>query len=364
MTVARRKQKRNTTTDAGTPWEGAAEVETPNPQSPANQKQAKWRKRYRIVAWASLIGMPIVLVVDLSLASTMMDPNFGKEDVTVTDQVDSVGKSAAWVQMQSWLATEPSPLPGATIISWDGYQTKEQDHAVASQILQAWGERDYKVELHRFTLSASGQLYSAEVTIAVDGNGQSEVIGTPSALPIAPSSTGWSTKGAWMNVVETTKTDAMAEAVDNWAKAYISGDSTTLRLAVGDPDSSHTYMPLTGATAVKTQVTRAGYVPQVTDKTVVNQEHPDTVIAQVELKFTWDGQSAQEVDAKGKGQTMDVLIKNANTASPKVVAWGAVGTGPDLTEYQNAVTGRQIKSDQQKQTNSSQAPSLNVEEGN
>lgn len=338
--------KTRTRDAAETPWQGAGLVEVPDEQSPVNAKQPKWRKRYRLLAWASLIGMPIVLVVDLSLATKVMDPNFGSAAVQVADQVDSVGKATAWLTMQKWLSGDPSPLPGATVVSWDGFSTKSQDKSVSQQVLQAWGEKDYTVEMHRFTLvDKAGQVYEADVTVAVDGNGQSEAVGTPSAFPVAPSSSGWSTKGPWMDTVETTKTDAMSEAVNNWAKAYTSGDSATLRLAVGDQDASHTYMTLAKVGSVSTIIQKAAYKPTLKDKTYESQQNPSTVIAQVEMKVSWDGQDPREVDSKGQKQTLDVLIENANTASPRVVAWGATGTGPDLEPYQNAVTGRQIKKD-------------------
>ncbi|WP_028245399.1 hypothetical protein [Pseudoclavibacter soli] len=351
--MARKKKRQQDTaepesTTGADAWAEAVrqeQIEAIDESSPANAKTVKWRKRYRLAVWSAVIGLPLVSIADIAMVSALMNPNYGQTQSSEYNQVSSVGKSAAYLELEDWLANEPAPLPGATILSWDGYDTAAQDSNVAQTVLQQWGERDYSIEIHHFTLAgSSGVNYAADVTVAVDQYGQSEVIGTPTALPVAPSSTGWSNDGAWMNVIDVTAGESVDEAVSNWAKAYTSGDSATLRLAVGDGDASHTYMALSGVDAVKATIVRSGYVAETDGKTVTNkQENPSTIIAQLKLQITWSGQDAKEVESKGVTQSMDVLITGADTASPKVVAWGAVGTGPTLKAGDNAITGRQIK---------------------
>ena len=45
----------------------------------------------------------------------------------------------------------------------------------------------------------------------------------------------------------------------------------------------------------------------------------------------------------------DVLVSGADTASPRVVAWGGAGTGPSLTKYGNAIVGLDLVKEEEQQ---------------
>jgi len=125
-------------------------------------------------------------------------------------------------------------------------------------------------------------------------------------------------------------------AVQAWAAAYTSGDPAALRLTVGDPDPARGYLPLTGVAAADTTVGPS---------TVLD---PATVAVRVELAITWPTAepagsataavtSPAEPPAAAAKVAFDVLVTGADTAAPRVVAWGGPGTGPELTPFRNAV---------------------------
>lgn len=63
---------------------------------------------------------------------------------------------------------------------------------------------------------------------------------------------------------------------------------------------------------------------------------------------TWEfTDDADEADPHVATITYDVLIYDAHTATPRIVAWGAPGEGPDLNEYDNAVEGRILEDAQE-----------------
>ena len=63
---------------------------------------------------------------------------------------------------------------------------------------------------------------------------------------------------------------------------------------------------------------------------------------------TWEFvDDADEADPHVATITYDVLIYDAHTATPRIVAWGAPGEGRDLNEYDNAVEGRILEDAQE-----------------
>ena len=57
------------------------------------------------------------------------------------------------------------------------------------------------------------------------------------------------------------------------------------------------------------------------------------------MTLPWNGQGADDSGAQTLA-TYDLLVTGADTAAPRVVAWGGAGTGPTLSAYDNAVAGQ------------------------
>src|SRR5690606_38356822 len=140
----------------------------------------------------------------------------------------SAGKAAAMTALREWLAADPAPLPGAVMLSWDGYAVQAPPPAEP-------GEEPvrYRFEQHRFTLLRSGLVYAATVLVAVGDGGAAAVVGTPGIVQ-SPGVELDIAVGQWIGLAETTAPGPVREAVESWARAYASGDANALRREVQD----------------------------------------------------------------------------------------------------------------------------------
>ena len=144
----------------------------------------------------------------------------------------------------------------------------------------------------------------------------------------------------------------LAKQIALWAQAWTANDQAALKSLAGDSSNSQ-YYGLTSSEAWEVGEGSAGVVWAVT--------RPDDGL--VVVRVTWDMTAdAQATDAlvlepteaaQGDGpnktsaptekklirQSADLLIADAATGLPKVVAWGAPGTYESLTVYQNADQG-------------------------
>lgn len=301
-----------------------------NPAAPSELARAKKVKfqKFAIYTLVTLGGLGVIMNI-----STLTSP----QDEVVATTVDSIavnsslGKPPAQTTLATWLSADPSPLPGATIVSWDGFDFIEKGKKVGNEQAANAGE------VHFFTLAAPGKeaplYYTASVFVSVDDTLGAKVVGTPTIIPKAPSSSnGWSST-TWAGYTKAQVAEPVKEAVAAWADAF-TDTPAALRLAVGDQDSEHAYIPLVGATVVETNITEAGYI-----KSDDTSKEPDVIIARVELKLTWPNSE----DPSPSLVTYDLLIHDATTAAPTIVAWGGGGTGPTLKQFQNAVSNVDIK---------------------
>ena len=303
-----------------------------NHAAPAERLHENRRRRGRVLTWAFIVVG--TLSIATSLNATLNGSNTG-EAVAVVDSTavnSSIGKSAAHARVAEWLSTDPSPLPGGYIVSWDGFETIAGDEASSATDNPA-----NDAEIHSFTLATivggKAVFYDATVLVYVSDTLGAIASGEPSLLPRVPdASQGWSSQ-IWPGYETAPVPDAAVQSVNQWARAFTES-ADALRLYVGDEDASHSYMPLQGARVLSAAVPQAGYIK------VDGEEKPRVIIARVELTIAW----SQAADAKGAKVTYDVRIEQAHTASPKVVAWGATGTGPSLTKYGNAITGTKLSS--------------------
>lgn len=237
---------------------------------------------------------------------------------------DSSGKAAAFAAITDWFAATPSPLPGGQIVSWDGYI------AIAGGNPDTEGNRAADpAELHHFTVSAPAErrtlFYTVTVLVNVHPELGAKVAAVPTLLPreIAAEN-GWSST-PWAGYTTMTDNDPMRTAVRSWANAFTSTPED-LRVYLGDTNPAHSYMPLAGAKVTATTITASGVLSADSTK-----NNPPT-LARVELSIIW--LEGQEIPTR---IAYDVLIEGAQTAAPRVVAWGPVGTGPTLERFSNAL---------------------------
>lgn len=307
-----------------------------------------WRHRAAtVVVWGGVAGLVVTMIVSLlNLSLFVVTVTRGRQESPQSAGASSSpGRFAATQAVTAWLAAAPSPLPDGRIVSWDGAREMAPSELTDRDGKPVSAPVRFVAEIDTFTLvGKGGRQYTSEVLVSVDPRGGATAASTPSLTAVAPAAgDDWQSGGPWPGLVPAANVPApLAQAVSGWAAAYASGDASQLRIAVGDPDLSHAYVPLTGVASVKTEtVLTAGL--SSTDRA--------TAVAQVTLALAWAGQDKPTgpPDPKSSSNavvTMDVLVERADTAAPVVTAWGAAGSGPSLGRYTNAVdaTGRSFPS--------------------
>ncbi len=254
----------------------------------------------------------------------------------VATTLTSPGRNVATTAVQAWLNEKPSPLPNASILSWDGATT-----------MKGSGE---KVELDTFTLSqpipdtanspTGQQDYYYRATIEIDLNGLIP-IGGPGIQPLKDSgslSNLSSPPNPWPTVSGVTSSvpSPVTQAITGWLQAYTSGSPSQLTVAVGDPNSGDHYHPLYGVKSAQFLVVDAAPREAPNAAPANNNPNPNAEIVEISLYIHWRHHNAPSVGGQnGPATTVDLLIERANTAAPIVVAWGQPGSGPFLQPYQN-----------------------------
>lgn len=297
-------------------------------------------KLYRVWVITSVVLLPIALLAIISFMPKFLE----KPAVApvVNNQLDSPTKPVAMQAVKDWLAKLPSPLPGGQILSWDGVEIqaepKSETDPNTSQIKETQG-----LQLHTMTVvSPSGSFFTTQVQVGYSPVRGAKILGEPTLIPRAPDDKQtWPNLKPWPNLVDVTKTEPVEQAVIAWAKAFTSGDPDALRLNVGDTGADRSYVPLVQVTASDVRV---GLVASQKPPKEDIEKKPSQVVAQVSFAVVWQNTPIGRGETPAR-VTYDVLIEQADTASPKVVAWGGAGTGESLKPYANAVEGRKITTD-------------------
>lgn len=307
-------------------WEQAEEV--PRAGIPDTEKLVRRMKWYRRLIWAVLVVFPVMGLALFVGASSL---KAAAETEPVAVEVDTDARAVAMTAVEVWLAGDPAPLPGGRLVSWDEMQTLPA-YVPGPQDTGTTVAPD--LQSHTLTVRAGSMRYRVQVLVAKNRSGELSTIGAPSLLPVAPSSDWATTVSPWPNHLSTTPSDDVQTAVGAWTEAFTSGDPGKLRLVVGDADSSHAYQPMTGVVGADVTVNGAAWL---TDDA---GQPTSSMLVQVKVVFRWpDTDPRSQAPA---GAMYDLLVEGANSAAPRVVAWGGAGTGPVLTAYQNAVQDRDL----------------------
>lgn len=304
--------------------------EVPNPTLPDARRLARrqrWTRRY---VKASVLLCPILLLAAVaSITRSRSKP--------AATPLGSPGRTAATIAVDRWLAEKPAPLPGASILSFDG----------AHKVPLPKGYKGTPPTWHgmteTFTLasrpdSTSPATWRVGVEVAIDRHGGAVAITGPSFLAARRTESGsWDEGGPWPGLTSSPSVSgAVQTVVNDWLTAYTSGDNAELHLAVGDPDPHHTYVALSGVRSASDTVVAAAPIGKASQ---------NELIVQVELHLLWDHEHEPPPEPVGTSgpagpkTTMDLLVAHAASAVPVVVAWGPPGSGPTLHPYENALGG-------------------------
>ena len=302
-----------------------------NAAAPSELRMQRSVATHRFVVYTVFITLPIAVIVAIALLYNQATAPAQDQSVSSLSANDSQGKASAIATVSQWLASSPAPLPGAYFVSWDGFEP------IAGGVKEASGQTPANAaEIHYFTLmipetkNDDAIFYTATVLVSVDPILGAQVQGTPSLVQRVPDAdTGWSSQ-VWAGHESGSTTDPIRTAASAWATAFTSTPAQ-LRLYVGDKDAANSYVPLAGAQVRSATVSDVGYVGYV--RAEGDTSAPDTVIARVVLMVAW----TTDPEDKGAPITYDVLIVDADTAAPRIVAWGGAGSGPSLVPFGNAV---------------------------
>jgi len=339
MVAAAKRQKPVPTLD----WT-VEDEEVPRAGRPDGIRLAKRQRLYRRVVWSTVVLTPLALLSLIVVAGSRA-PTAPAAVHTVVNENTSPGRTAATQELNAWLAETPSPLPNATVVSWDGAISVPSVPPPPGTTTGSAGEAPWPAEIDTFTLevpqpASSSQpsgpptytVYKAGIEVALAPGGGAVALGGPSITkePPAPSASA-DPSGPWPGISSTTTVSSpVSQAIQGWLSAYTSGNASSLELSVGDPDAAHAYIPLSGVSSATDTVTAAASRPGGAE------------IVEVTLNILWNGESASTT-APADGvtppqTTMDLLVERATTAAPVVVAWGPPGSGPTLKPYGNAVS--------------------------
>ncbi|ACV79064.1 hypothetical protein [Nakamurella multipartita] len=307
-------------------WGTATEVPAVRPPD-----EAKGARRYRWYRRAILAGVVLNPILALALLVTLgTSPSAGRSADTA--QRSSAGQAVATTELWRWL---PQVMPGAQIVHWEGADAGPVPTTGAGGAAAgAPTERNTFVVADR-----NGGLYEATVMVTLDPREGVSAVGTPSLVPLpggAASSVASRAGGTteWTGLVIGRPPQPVADAVNTWASAFTAGDRAKLRLAVADRDTTHAYLPLTGVESVEVTTEQAATWP------VADGEEPDgRMLVRARLTLVWQGTpaSAGPTAPAQAAISYDLLVIDADTGAPRVVAWGGPGAGPTLTPFVNAV---------------------------
>lgn len=291
----------------------------------------------KVALWSVLVAGVLAPIMLIAAGAAVLKANSLVAATGAPVAVSSPGRLAATIAINRWLASTPAPLVSGQVMSWDGSRiipttvvTDRNGKTTSPQV-------GYVSEIDSFSLvDGFGLQYTASIQVQVDPRTKTgSAVGSPSLLPVVgKASDSWQNGGPWPGLTGTSVPDAIHKATAGWASAYISGDGSSLRIAVGDPDPNHMYVPLSGVDQVGSDVVVGA---------VLNLADPSVMIVQVKLVMHWVSQPAlSSTDLANKdrpGIVLDLLVERANTAAPVITAWGAPGAGTTLTRYGNAVDG-------------------------
>lgn len=292
-------------------------------------------RRLRVVGWIILaLVVPTLLLAMIGAVRTS----------TLVDDVDKLSKSVtgsgsrgvAQVALIHWLKSAPAGKD-LSIVAWEGSRvvTTTQDKADP--------DRSVTVEIHSFmVVSQSDKRYRADVAVATDSRGGAVDVGSPSLIPVTnPIGDGWDTAAADGELAAGASNENIEAAARRWLEAYTSADPDALRLATGDPDPAHAYDP----------IARQSGEMEISRVLAIDSGDSSAVVARVRFEIFGEVVDPESPSATttttapggkrpdGLWVTMDLRVDRANTGSPTVTAWGAVGDGGSLVAYQNATTG-------------------------
>ncbi|ARD42528.1 hypothetical protein [Actinomyces gaoshouyii] len=301
----------------------AREAMAPTPAGWEAGAHAVRAKRWRRLVRANFVAFPVAVLALIIVVSQLVTSQSGGAGTTGGDGVPTVVRAEALSAVGEWLGSDDPPLANAEVAGWDGAERLEWPEFTEEE------DRTWEAWVARVLVSSDAGVYVAGVQVVVGADGAAAT-GAPS-LEVVPSAAGGpsASGGArWPGTSSAPASDTVVRAVRAWAQAYISGDAAALTTVVADPDTTHSYLPVSGFTSVTPTVDGAAW------RAYARGDDPDTsqMMVAVTLSVERDGMS------RPVPMSFDLLVTDPTTGAARVTAWGASGSGPTLLPYGNAVS--------------------------
>lgn len=315
-----------------TSWLQAEEV--PRAGLPDARKLNKRRRNFRIAVWTVLTLTPVTGFLTVAALSSVAN---APKPIVPAAVLSSPGRAAASVALDTWLNSKPSPIPGGRTLLWSGVTSLPNAPTTTTTAAAADGVAPSPVqigtEIDKFVVvGADGATYEASLQVSLDSVGAASVIAGPALTPIptmGQDEISANSDTPWPDLTVGSAADPVNTAVQGWANAFTGGDAAALRQVVGDPDNAHSYLPLSGVGAVTVAIGNAA-IP-------AGGAAADHLLVRVTVTPAPVVSANGDASVTPVGFTYDLLVEHASTAAPVVIAWGAPGSGPTLTPYQNAL---------------------------
>ena len=261
--------------------------------------------------------VPYIIILLLTINMYMiMNPTQQATSVQDAD-LNPTGKQTAYSTVANWLA-DNSPLgDDGRIISWDG--ADKLDLASGNNPVTAWR--------HELTAQTSLGWWKVNITVENDG----KTIGQPSAMRVEVGNSSDDTVG-WANTLGSADaTEAVNRLADSWAAALVGTDADKLTVIMQDPDPTAQYPVLALGEASDVNVDMIDYL----NEGKVNKDTGKSTRAVARVTITLKARDNM------KGETRisyDMKIADPD-GTPRILAWGAPGTGTSLKDWSNRWTG-------------------------
>jgi len=294
---------------------------TPTPRWGADERKAYKRttRMRRLLMLSPFMTLVAAVAAVVSLAGTA-----STSGSSATDPVVAVASSLAEQAVVDWVEQGGLP-PGSMVMA----PTDTSVRTATSS--DAGGTFSVTLVTVRIPVLSGKAVPVVSATVSFSSRtGVYTLLGSPS-LDLTPDSwQGSSQDNPWPGTSTQACPSSVAPAVQAWVTAYFSGDPVRLQQAVGDPDPTHHYVPVTGATV---DVPTVRLCTPITDQGVI------TATVTVPLSWTQPdstGTSSQHAAPVSAG--FDVRVDGASGLAATVTAWGPVGTGLDFAKFSNATT--------------------------
>lgn len=267
--------------------------------------------------WALRLLLAFSLVASLSSLMTWTQvQSINRTPPTSASILQQPGRDRAWAYAEQWLTQANGIMPDARIIAWEG--------TTPTQVSDG-GKTTLPAQTHHLTVENHGRWWRLDLTCDQNGSPLDDPSLTP--IPVNANVNDSTVAKDWPDTVgELKPSDALKAILTKWGQAFAGSDAQLLRSLVEDPDPKATYVPLNLGDAT-VQVGTAAYL----DRGQVDRSNAqsDMGVVRVTIQFQGSGGSV------GASLAFDVLVQDPDAGSPRILAWGAPGAGPELQPQQN-----------------------------